>query len=60
VTSLRRKRQLEGLKAAKGVDEVERLRPTMIAKRLKIGRTSVYRLLLGQGEGSRSGGVRSR
>jgi DNA invertase Pin-like site-specific DNA recombinase len=68
-TSLRRERQLEGIKAAKAkgvykgrkpsidVAEVRRLRqeeklgPTAIARRLKIGRASVYRLLGTGGSG---------
>jgi DNA invertase Pin-like site-specific DNA recombinase len=62
-TSLRRERQLEGIKAAKAkgvykgrkpsidpaevrrLHEVEKLGPTAIARRLGIGRASVYRVL---------------
>jgi DNA invertase Pin-like site-specific DNA recombinase len=65
--SLRRERQLEGIKAAKArgvyqgrkpsidpaevrrLREVEKLGPSAIAKRLGIGRASVYRLLSGTG-----------
>ena len=63
-TSLRRERQLEGIRRAKAkgvykgrpstidADEVKRLKaeglgPSAIAKRLKIGRASVYRALAG-------------
>jgi DNA invertase Pin-like site-specific DNA recombinase len=77
-TSLRRERQLEGIRAAKAkgvykgrkptIDRAEvrrlhaeeRLGPTAIARRLQIGRASVYRLLPGEGEGRGGGGARSR
>lgn len=66
--NLRRERQLEGVKAAKGrgayrgrkpsidvaevrrLQDEEKLKPTVIARRLGIGRSSVYRTL---GSGAR-------
>jgi DNA invertase Pin-like site-specific DNA recombinase len=76
-TSLRRERQLEGIKAAKAkgvyqgrkpsidVAEVRRLREqeqlgaSAIARRLGIGRASVYRVLAGKG-GSAAAGPAAR
>ena len=72
-TSLRRERQLEGIKAAKAkgvykgrkpsidrgelrrLRDEEKLGPSAIAKRLGIGRASVYRLLLDKVRGAESG-----